>query len=178
MTELSAILSRATPDSLIVLDEIGRGTSTYDGVSIAKSVVEFLHNHPRIRSKTIFATHYHELTSLAQRLPRVVNYNVAVAEQHGKIVFLHTIVPGAADRSYGIHVARLAGLPDVVTRRAEEILSQLESQNGLAAPAQMSLLPPDRHPILDQIEELDLEGLSPLDALNKLYEWRSVLDES
>ncbi|MCY3800061.1 MAG: DNA mismatch repair protein MutS [Chloroflexi bacterium] len=178
MNELSAILSRATPDSLIVLDEIGRGTSTYDGVSIAKSVVEFLHNHPRIRSKTIFATHYHELTSLAQRLPRVVNYNVAVAEQHGKIVFLHAIVPGAADRSYGIHVARLAGLPDVVTRRAEEILSQLESQNGLAAPAQMSLLPPDRHPILDQIEELDLEGLSPLDALNKLYEWRSELDES
>ena len=178
MNELSAILSRATPDSLIVLDEIGRGTSTYDGVSIAKSVVEFLHNHPRIRSKTIFATHYHELTSLAQRLPRVVNYNVAVAEQHGKIVFLHAIVPGAADRSYGIHVARLAGLPDVVTRRAEEILSQLESQNGSAAPAQMSLLPPDRHPILDQIEELDLEGLSPLDALNKLYEWRSALDES
>lgn len=178
MTELSAILNRATPDSLIVLDEIGRGTSTYDGVSIAKSVVEFLHNHPRIRSKTIFATHYHELTTLAQRLPRVVNYNVAVAEQHGKIVFLHTIAPGAADRSYGIHVARLAGLPDVVTRRAEEILSQLESQNGSAAPAQMSLLPPDRHPILDQIEDLDLEGLSPLDALNKLYEWRSALDES
>ncbi len=178
MTELSAILSRATPNSLIVLDEIGRGTSTFDGVSIAKAVVEFLHNHPRIRSKTIFATHYHELTSLAERLPRVVNYNVAVAEQQGKVVFLHKIVPGASDRSYGIHVARLAGLPDVVTRRAEEILSQLESQNGVIALAQMSLLPPDRHPILDQIEDLDLEGLSPLDALNKLYEWRSALDGS
>ena len=101
-----------------------------------------------------------------------------MAEQHGKIVFLHRITPGAADRSYGIHVARLAGLPDVVTRRAEEILAQLESQNGSNSPAQMSLLPPDRHPILDEIEDLDLEGLSPLDALNKLYEWRGALDES
>lgn len=178
MTELSAILSRATPNSLIVLDEIGRGTSTYDGVSIAKAVVEFLHNHPRIRSKTIFATHYHELTSLAERLPRVVNYNVAVAEQQGTVVFLHKIVAGASDRSYGIHVARLAGLPEVVTRRAEEILTQLESQNGAAAPTQMSLLPPDRHPILDQIEDLNLEEMSPLDALNKLYEWRSSLGGS
>ncbi len=178
MTELSSILSRATPDSLIVLDEIGRGTSTYDGVSIAKSVVEFLHNHPRIRAKTIFATHYHELTTLAERLPRVANYNVSVAEQGGKVIFLHKIVPGASDRSYGIHVARLAGLPDAVTRRAEEILSQLEAENGRQLPSQMSLLPPDRHPVLEQIEALDLEDISPLEALNKLYEWRSELDKT
>ena len=178
MTELATILRRATPNSLIVLDEIGRGTSTYDGLSIAKAVVEFLHNHPRIRSKTIFATHYHELTTLADQLPRVVNYNVAVAEQQGQVLFLHKIRPGASDRSYGIHVARLAGLPSAVTRRAEELLTQLESQTKVDVPAQMSLLPLENHPVLEDIENFDLDTLSPIEALNKLYQWRDMLDNA
>ena len=177
MTEVAAILARATKNSLIVLDEIGRGTSTYDGVSIAQAVIEYLHNHPRLRAKTIFATHYHELTALADRYPRVRNFNVAVSEQNGNVVFLRQITPGGSDRSYGIYVGRLAGLPDAVTRRAEEILASLEADSGTPNRAQMTLLPPDRHPLLDELEELDLEGTSPLTALNKLYEWRRMLDE-
>ncbi|MDQ7030053.1 MAG: hypothetical protein Q9O62_09895 [Ardenticatenia bacterium] len=128
MVETANILHHATERSLIVLDEIGRGTSTYDGISIAWAVVEHIHNHPRLRSRTLFATHYHELTELARRLPRVRNYNVAVAEEGGDVVFLHKIVPGAADRSYGIHVAALAGLPRSVVRRAQEILAELEAE--------------------------------------------------
>jgi len=177
MSEVAAILSRATENSLIVLDEIGRGTSTYDGVSIAQAVIEYLHNHPRLRAKTIFATHYHELTALAERYPRVRNFNVAVSEQNGNVVFLRRITPGGSDRSYGIYVGRLAGLPDAVTRRAEEILAALEAESGAPNRAQMSLLPPERHPLLDELEKLELEGTSPLTALNKLYEWRRMLDE-
>jgi len=177
MTEVAAILSRATANSLIVLDEIGRGTSTYDGLSIAQAVIEYLHNHPRLRAKTIFATHYHELTALADRYPRVRNYNVAISEQNGSVVFLRTVTAGGSDRSYGIYVGRLAGLPEPVTRRAEEILAELEAESGRPNRAQMSLLPPERHPLLDELEELDLEGTSPLAALNKLYEWRRMLNE-
>jgi DNA mismatch repair protein MutS len=177
MSEVAAILSRATENSLIVLDEIGRGTSTYDGLSIAQAVIEYLHNHPRLRAKTIFATHYHELTALAERYPRVRNFNVAVSEQNGNVVFLRRITPGGSDRSYGIYVGRLAGLPDAVTRRAEEILATLEAESGAPNRAQMSLLPPERHPLLDELEKLELEGTSPLTALNKLYEWRRMLDE-
>ena len=177
MTEVAAILSRATSNSLIVLDEIGRGTSTYDGLSIAQAVIEYLHNHPRLRAKTVFATHYHELTALADRYPRVRNFNVAISEQNGTVVFLRKVTAGGSDRSYGIYVGRLAGLPEPVTRRAEEILAQLEADSGQPNRNQMSLLPPERHPLLDELEELDLEGLSPLAALNKLYEWRRMLDE-
>ncbi len=177
MSEVATILSRATENSLIVLDEIGRGTSTYDGVSIAQAVIEYLHNHPRLRAKTIFATHYHELTALAERYPRVRNFNVAVSEQNGNVVFLRRITPGGSDRSYGIYVGRLAGLPDAVTRRAEEILGTLEAESGTTNRAQMSLLPPERHPVLDELEKLELECTSPLTALNKLYEWRRMLDE-
>ena len=122
MVETANILHHATPRSLLVLDEIGRGTSTYDGVSIAWAVVEYIHNHPRLRAKTLFATHYHELTQLADLLPGVRNYNVAVSEADGQVVFLHKIVPGGADRSYGIHVGQLAGLPRPVVQRAGEIL--------------------------------------------------------
>ena len=111
MVETANILHHATNRSLLILDEIGRGTSTYDGLAIAWAVVEYIHNHPGLRAKTLFATHYHELTDLAERLPHVVNFNVAVAEQGDAVVFLHKIVPGAADRSYGVHVAQLAGLP-------------------------------------------------------------------
>ena len=171
MLELAAILSQATPRSLIVLDEIGRGTSTYDGISVARAVIEHLHNHPRLRARTIFATHYHELTAAAELLPRVHNLHAAAIEQDGQVVFLRRITPGAADRSFGVHVAEMAGLPSTIIRRAAAILSDLESQtNGRPMPAQLSLLPPPEHPVLDDLRSLDLEQLAPLDALTALYE--------
>ncbi|RKX33376.1 MAG: DNA mismatch repair protein MutS, partial [Verrucomicrobia bacterium] len=126
MQETATILHNATPRSLIVLDEIGRGTSTFDGISIAWAVAEYIHNSPRIRARTLFATHYHELTDLALTLPGIRNYNIMVKESGDRIIFLRRIVPGAADKSYGIHVARLAGLPDEVVERAREILANLE----------------------------------------------------
>jgi DNA mismatch repair protein MutS len=128
MVETANLLNHATSRSLLVLDEVGRGTSTYDGISIAWAVVEHIHNHPRLRCKTLFATHYHELTQLADLLPRIRNYNVAVAEEKDRVVFLRRIVPGGADRSYGIHVAQLAGLPKPVIHRAREILKVLEEE--------------------------------------------------
>src|SRR5512133_2434524 len=121
MIETALILSNCTPRSLVILDEVGRGTSTYDGVSIAWAVVEYVHNHPQHRAHTLFATHYHELRQMSDLLPGVRNYNVAVSEADGKVIFLHKIVPGGADRSYGIHVAQLAGLPRPVIQRANEI---------------------------------------------------------
>ncbi len=126
MIETANILNHATNRSLLILDEIGRGTSTYDGLSIAWAVVEYIHNHPRLRARTLFATHYHELTQLSELLPGVRNYNVAVTEADNNVVFLHKIVAGGADRSYGIHVGQLAGLPRLVVQRAVEILKQLE----------------------------------------------------
>src|SRR5687767_911922 len=132
MLETANILHHATTRSLLNLDEIGRGTSTYDGVSIAWAVIEYIHNHPHLRAKTLFATHYHELTQLADLLPGIRNYNVAVSEGDGKVVFLHKIVPGGADRSYGIHVGQLAGLPAPVVQRASEIMAELEKTSGRA----------------------------------------------
>ncbi|MDD2694736.1 MAG: DNA mismatch repair protein MutS [Anaerolineales bacterium] len=176
MVETANILHHATARSLLVLDEIGRGTSTYDGVSIAWAVVEYIHNHPKLRAKTLFATHYHELTQLAELLPGVRNYNVAVSEADGRVVFLHKIVSGGADRSYGIHVGQLAGLPRPVVQRAGEILRALEASSGKAArleapsPQQMALFP-ETNPLLDELQALDLNALSPIEALNKLYEW-------
>ena len=177
MIETANILHHATHRSLLVLDEIGRGTSTYDGVSIAWAVVEYIHNHPNLRSKTLFATHYHELTQLAELLPGVSNYNVAVSETDGKVVFLHKIVPGGADRSYGIHVGQLAGLPRPVVQRAGEILQQLETSSGKAvrlnpdAPRQLALFP-ETNPLVDELKSLDVNTLSPIEALNKIYEWK------
>jgi len=177
MVETANILNHATGRSLLILDEIGRGTSTYDGVSIAWSVVEYLHNHPDLRPKTLFATHYHELTQLADLLPGVRNYNVAVSEADNQVVFLHKIVPGGADRSYGIHVGQLAGLPRPVVQRAQEILMQLEASSGSAikinpnAPKQIALFP-ETNPLLDELVDIDINALSPMEALNKLYEWQ------
>lgn len=177
MVETANILHHATPRSLLILDEIGRGTSTYDGVSIAWAVVEYIHNHPSLRAKTLFATHYHELTQLADLLPGVRNYNVAVSETGGQVVFLHKIVPGGADRSYGIHVGKLAGLPRPVVARAEEILRQLEKSSGKAVrisrelPQQLALFP-ETNPILDELKAIDINAISPIEALNKLYEWK------
>ena len=183
MVETANILHHATNRSLLILDEIGRGTSTYDGVSIAWAVVEYIHNHPSLRAKTLFATHYHELTQLADLLPGVRNYNVAVSETGGQVVFLHKIIPGGADRSYGIHVGQLAGLPSPVVQRAEQILLQLEKSSGKAIkidpemPRQMALFP-ETNPLLDELKEIDINALSPIEALNKFYEWKKKFLDS
>jgi len=177
MLETANILHHATPRSLLILDEIGRGTSTYDGLAIAWAVVEYIHNHPKLRAKTLFATHYHELTQLADLLPGVRNYNVAVSEADGKVVFLHKIVPGGADRSYGIHVAQLAGMPRPVIQRANEILRELEASSGRAvrlspeAPRQLALFP-ETNPLVEELKALDINNLTPIEALNRLYEWK------
>lgn len=188
MVETANILNNATPRSLIILDEIGRGTSTYDGLAIARAVVEYIHNHPGLGAKTLFATHYHELIELAGYLPRVKNLNVAVTEEKGDVVFLRKIVPGGMDRSYGIHVAQLAGLPRSVVHRANEVLAELEENKGRTAafvrkgrrsepdPQQLSLL--GRKPaFLTDLEKLDVNSLTPLEALTKLYELQKKAKE-
>ncbi len=177
MIEVANILHHATSRSLLILDEIGRGTSTYDGVSIAWAVVEYLHNHPQLRSKTLFATHYHELTQLADLLPGVRNYNVAVTEADGNVVFLHKIIPGGADRSYGIHVAQLAGLPRPVIQRATDIMAELEKSSGQAVhinphAVQQIALFPETNPLLEELKGLDVNSFSPIEALNKMFEWQ------
>lgn len=184
MIETAHILHQATEKSLLILDEIGRGTSTYDGISIAWAVVEYIHSHPRLRAKTLFATHYHELTELADFLPRVKNFNVAVVEEGDQVIFLRRIVPGGADRSYGIHVARLAGIPKGVISRAQEILGELEKgatpaerAPHRARPEQLALFLTEPHPLLKELESLDLDSLSPLDALSKLHQWQKRLKD-
>lgn len=192
MVETANILNHATSRSLLVLDEIGRGTSTYDGLSIAWAVIEYIHNHPELRAKTLFATHYHELTELAERLPHVVNYNVAVDDSGDgeDVIFLRRILPGKADRSYGVHVSRMAGLPTAVINRAEEILADLErsgaagpkrlfepeTKKGAKAAMQVSLFA-DVHPVVEALRKLDVNGLTPLDALNRLYELQKMAGE-
>ena len=179
MVETAAILNQATPRSLVILDEIGRGTSTYDGLSIARSVIEHIHNDPRLGCKTLFATHYHELTRLAASLPGVRNQSVAVTEEGNSVVFLHKIVPGGADKSYGVHVAQLAGLPQGVINRAWEVLAELEAQSaGSVRPSnrtkgepsqQMALFSSDQK-LQKLIQDLDVSNLTPIEAINKLYE--------
>ena len=183
MIETANILHNATDKSLLILDEIGRGTSTYDGLSIAWAVLEYIHNHPRLKSRTLFATHYHELTQLPDVLPNIKNYNVAVSEVDNKVIFLHKIVPGGADRSYGIHVAQLAGIPGPVITRANEILAQLEGQSRqlelkdeAMRPTQMALFEHES-PVVKDIKKLDPNSLSPIEALNKIYQWKKDLDK-
>jgi DNA mismatch repair protein MutS len=187
MLETANILNHATNRSLVVLDEIGRGTSTYDGLAIARATVEYLHNTPRLGCKTLFATHYHELTELAQILPRVRCYRMDVLEDGDRVVFLRQVVPGGADRSYGLHVAQLAGMPRAVVRRAGDILADLEATGrsttdrtgrraAMRAPAptgepviQMTFFgQPD--PVVDELKTMEIEGLSPLEAITKLFE--------
>jgi DNA mismatch repair protein MutS len=181
MAETAAILNAATRRSLVILDEIGRGTSTYDGLSIAQAVVEHIHDAPHLRCRTLFATHYHELTALEERLARARNARVEVVEEGDHVTFLHRIVPGGADRSYCIHVARLAGVPGSVLVRARQLLAELEAARPLGpVPSlgdQLALpLPaPPLHPVVEELQQLDLDGLSPLAALNKLAEWRQRL---
>lgn len=184
MLETAAILHHATSRSLVVLDEIGRGTSTYDGLAIARAIVEFIHNSPRLGCKTLFATHYHELTELEQILPRVRTYKMDVLEDGDRVVFLRQVVPGGADRSYGVHVAKLAGIPAGIVRRAQEILDELESSSrgsldrdrrreAMRAPEsatfQISMFG-ESNPVVDELKSLDVESLSPLDAITKLFE--------
>ncbi|HCP60133.1 MAG TPA: DNA mismatch repair protein MutS, partial [Dehalococcoidia bacterium] len=162
MVETASILNNATPRSLLILDEIGRGTSTYDGLSIARAVAEYIHNHPRLGAKTLFATHYHEMVELAGFLPRVRNFNVAVSEEGGEVTFLYRIAPGGVDKSYGIHVAKLAGLPRPVVHRAREVLDELEGggrHKEVAAP-QLSFFG-QKPPVLEELEKLDIESLTP-----------------
>lgn len=179
MVETAAILNQATKRSLIVLDEIGRGTSTYDGLSIAQAVAEYVHNHPSLGCKTLFATHYHELTELASVLPRVRNHTVAVSEDGKELLFLHRIIPGSADKSYGVHAAQLAGLPTSVIHRAWQILDHLEDSskvqivNGSRAERsnmnkQISFFSPSS-PLLQDLIHIDINEMTPLDALNHLY---------
>jgi DNA mismatch repair protein MutS len=174
MVETAAILRSATRRSLVILDEVGRGTSTFDGMAIARAVVEYLHDHPRLGARTLFATHYHELAELESSRPRVRAYRVAVLEEGDDVVFQHRVVPGGADRSYGVHVARLAGLPPSVTRRAQELVAELETRAALtdAAPAghgEQSNGVAD-HPALAALRRLDVLSLSPLEALSKLLD--------
>jgi DNA mismatch repair protein MutS len=180
MTETAYILNHATKASLVIFDEVGRGTSTYDGVSIAQAVVEHLHDAPKLGCRTLFATHYHELTALAERLPRVRNQRVEVLEEGDTVRFLHRVVQGGADRSYGIHVAALAGLPSGVIARARDVLGELERQRPLEPPEVQLGLPiemaPD--PIRKELEQIDPSALSPLEALQKLYQLRDRLSSN
>ncbi|HZV94402.1 MAG TPA: DNA mismatch repair protein MutS [Candidatus Nitrosocosmicus sp.] len=190
MVETASILHNATARSLVLLDEVGRGTSTLDGLAIAWAVTEALHESPH-RAKVLFATHYHELTALADRLPRVRNFHVAVREWNDEIIFLHTVRPGGTDRSYGIQVARLAGLPAAVVARAKAILGELESERAAltaagapassaavgSEPVQLGLFPPGGDPILKDIAALDIGTLTPLAALNLLAEWQRLIRE-
>jgi DNA mismatch repair protein MutS len=182
MTETAVILNTATPRSLVVLDEIGRGTSTYDGLALAWAVVE--HVHRRIRARTLFATHYHELTELADQLPGVVNLHVSVKEAGDQVIFLRKVEPGRADRSYGIEVARLAGLPVSVVERAREILA-LHERSEVAvteelAPrpsggTQIQLFEPVNYHIAERIRNLKVDELRPIDALQLLSELQREL---
>ena len=181
MTETATILNTATSRSLILLDEMGRGTATFDGLSLAWATVEYL--HAETGARTLFATHYHELTMLAEKLPRVRNLRVGVKEAAGGIVFLHNIEPGAASKSYGIEVARLAGLPSVVIERAKRVLRQHEKQERqsvqveTAEPVQLTIFTPLSQRIVDRIEAVDVNALTPLQALNLLEELQTELKE-
>ncbi len=183
MVETASILNHATPRSLVILDEIGRGTSTYDGLAIARSVAEYIHNHPRLGCKTLFATHYHELTDLADILPRAINLNVAVSEDQGKIIFLRQIIPGKADQSYGVQVARLAGLPNVVIKRAWEILAELEGGDHSSPDGELGMLHRPSAQLGEQLKlitstpsalqvlmSIDIDSMTPIEAITKLFE--------
>jgi DNA mismatch repair protein MutS len=199
MTETAALLVQSTRRSLIILDEVGRGTSTYDGMAIARAVVEYIHSEPRLGCRTLFATHYHELTELEQVLPRVKNYHMAAVEQDGGVVFLHELRRGGADRSYGIHVAELAGIPRAVTKRASELLAELESgaqstehgaRNGdgrdlaqassltpQAPGGQLSLFDLAPSPVVEMLRRLNVNELTPIEALTKLYELQKLANQ-
>jgi DNA mismatch repair protein MutS len=193
MTEAASILNNISERSLILFDELGRGTSTYDGISIAWSIVEYIHENPKAHARTLFATHYHELNEMEKTLQRVKNFNVSVREVDGKVIFMRKLVPGGSEHSFGIHVARLAGMTSTVVKRAEQVLSELERNNsgeGISRPntanisaadsatSQLSFFQLD-DPVLcqirDEILNLDVNNLTPLDALNKLNDIKRIV---
>lgn len=190
MSEVAHILRYATPRSLVILDEIGRGTSTFDGMSIAKAVVEYLVKNKNLRCKTLFATHYHELTSLEEELKGVKNYNIAVKKRGDDITFLRKIVPGGADDSFGIEVAKLAGIPDKVVSRAKEILGELESETGSLNPVKTAAKPADAieqagqvsflngqtSPLEEKLRQIAVDTITPIEALNLLYELKKMIN--
>ncbi|MBP1577263.1 MAG: DNA mismatch repair protein MutS, partial [Oscillospiraceae bacterium] len=183
MSEVASILKNATDNSLLILDEVGRGTSTFDGMSIARAMVEFIADRKKLGAKTLFATHYHELTDLEQSLNCVKNYNTAVKKRGDDITFLRRIVPGSVDDSYGIEVSKLAGIPDWIIKRAHEILSDLESGNPVAAKVSAKVNTEEEgqlslgadSAVETALKKLDLNTLTPLEALNKLYEFKAML---
>lgn len=190
MTETARILNQATQRSLVILDEVGRGTSTYDGISLAWAIVEYLHD--KIECRTLFASHYHELTDLSETFEKIHNLNVAVKEQNDDIAFLHKIIPGTADKSYGIYVAKIAGIPKSVVKRAREILDELEQTHVKVTThsnesemfqnvrrrmgaIQFSLFGPENHPVLEELRDLDVDNLKPLDALQIVAKWKDIV---
>lgn len=193
MTEAANILNNATPRSLVLFDELGRGTSTYDGISIAWAIVEYLHEHPKAAARTLFATHYHELNEMEKNFKRIKNYNVSVREVDGKVIFLRKLERGGSEHSFGIHVAQIAGMPKSIVRRAEAILKQLEADNAqvgtVGKPSaekinvgrdgmQLSFFQLD-DPVLCQVRDeilgLDIDNLTPVEALNKLNEIKKIV---
>jgi DNA mismatch repair protein MutS len=190
MTETASILNNLSDRSLVLMDEIGRGTSTYDGISIAWAIVEHLHNNPKAKGKTLFATHYHELNQLAEDLPRVKNFNVSVREAGGKILFMRKLVEGGSAHSFGIHVAQMAGMPNSVVLRANEIMHHLEQekvahpeeneklQNVPKANIQLSMFEPADpalERIREQLQQIDVNSLTPVEALLKLNELQLIM---
>lgn len=178
MIEAAAILHHATTRSLLIFDELGRGTSTYDGLAVARAVVEYVHNHPQLRARTLFATHYHELTELDDLLPRLANFHVEITEAHGELIFLHKVIRGRAERSYGVYAAKLAGMPSPVVRRAEELLEEYEAQSEMMEaenPIEDNRFTADSK-IAQELNEMDLDSLSPVEALMKLYELRRLAE--
>ena len=183
MLETASILNQSTNRSLAILDEIGRGTSTYDGLAIATAIVEFIHNTPSVACKTLFATHYHEMTEISSYLPRVSNLKVQVSEDKDDVIFLHKIVKGAANKSYGVHVAKLAGIPENVIIRASKILKSFENEknkNDKEHQLSMDMLDINKNQIsdelIDQIKNIDVENITPLEAINKLYDIKKYIN--
>ena len=191
MNEAASIINNLSQRSLVLFDELGRGTSTYDGISIAWAIVEYIHEHPKAKAKTLFATHYHELNEMEKTFHRIRNYNVSVKEVDGKVIFLRKLSKGGSEHSFGIHVAKLAGLPQSVVNRANEILHQLEAESrdsGLTKPVkemaehhegyQLSIFQLD-DPVLSQIRDefinLDVNNLTPIEALNKLNDIKKIV---
>jgi DNA mismatch repair protein MutS len=175
MVETAEILHNASPRSLVLLDELGRGTSTYDGLSVARAVVEFIHNHPKLQSRTLFATHYHELAELENLLPRLENLHVEIEEKGDELKFLYKVSRGVALRSYGVYAAKLAGLPKPVVRRAEFLLKDYEDKNEIAQKTNFAISISQAE---QQLLETDLDSLSPVEAMMKLYELKSLVEKN
>jgi len=190
MLEAASILNNLSPRSLVLLDEIGRGTSTYDGISIAWAMVEYIHEHPTARAKTLFATHYHELNEMESTFSRIKNFNVSIKELNNKVLFLRKLVRGGSAHSFGIHVAQMAGMPKSVVRRAEDILKEMESSQHSDKPSRPSadigqkregyqlsffqLEDPVLKQIRDEIKNLNINNLTPIEALNKLNDIKRI----